>query len=175
MSDIAQIINFLIHAYPRQEIAEGTIKVYKETLRDIDPDLLKSAVLKHISKSPWFPSVSELRDCAASLIEQANGEPDAFTAWAEVMQQIRHVGSWGEPTFSNPRIDKAVRGIGGWRELCLSENTIADRARFVEAYNTYQTRDKDDRRMLPAIFQAISALAESKRMSLSSGMRENGR
>lgn len=174
MSEIPQIINFLIHAYPRQEISKGTIDVYKETLKDIDPDLLRAAVLKHISKSPWFPSVSELRDAAASLIEQASGEPDTFTAWAEVMEQVRQVGSWGEPTFSSPRIYKAIQGIGGWRELCMSENTIADRARFIEAYNTYQSRDQEHRRMLPAVFQAISALSESKRMSLGAGIRENG-
>lgn len=167
ITEINTVINFLIDAYPRQEIQPGTVKVYQETLQDIDPDLLKSAVLKHISKSPWFPSVSELRDAAASLIEQANGEPDAFTAWAEVMGEIRRVGSYGTPNFSSQRIHKAVDGIGGWRELCMSENTISDRARFVEAYNTYQTRDKEDRRMLPAVHIAIAQLAESKRMSLS--------
>lgn len=166
---IAQILNFLIDAYPRQEITEGTVKIYKETLKDIDPALLKAAVLAHISKSLWFPSVSELRDCAASLIEKATGEPDAFTAWDEVWRKISLVGSYGTPEFSHPRIERTVRGIGGWRTLCMSENSIADRARFVEAYNTYQTRDKEDRRMLPAVHNAITQLAESKRLTLGSG------
>lgn len=169
MNDIAQIINFLIDAYPRQEIQPGTVKVYQETLKDIDPALLKAAVLKHISKSPWFPSVSELRDSAASLIEQANGEPDAYTAWNEVVEQIRKIGSWGDPEFSNSRITKTVQGIGGWRSLCMSEYTIADRARFVEAYNTYQARDQEDRRMLPAVHNTIAELAASKRLSIGAG------
>lgn len=169
MVDILTVINFLIDAYPRQEIREGTVEVYMETLKDIDPDLLKAAVLAHIAKSPWFPSVSELRDNAAGLLEKASGEPDAFTAWGEVVNEISRVGSYGKPVFSCERITETVRGIGGWLTLCMSENVIADRARFVEAYNTYQARDKETRRMLPSVQNAIAQLATSKRLSLGDG------
>jgi hypothetical protein len=153
------VIGFLIDAYPRQEIGEGTIEVYRQTLADIPPEILKAAVLVHVARSQWFPAVAELRDAAAGLVERAMNIPSAFEAWDEVARLIRQVGSWGTPAFSNPLIGKAVAGVGGWLAICMSENQIADRARFFQVYEAYARREEDDHRMLPEVANVISKLA----------------
>jgi len=67
MNEILDILNFLTDAYPRQEIREGTIRVYLEILRDVNPHLLRRSAIEHVKKSKWFPSANELLDGALSL------------------------------------------------------------------------------------------------------------
>jgi len=156
---IASVLNFLINAYPRQEVPRETVKVYLQTLADIPANVLKAAALAHISTSQWFPSIAELRDQAAHLVERALNIPSAFEAWDEVTRTIRELGSYRWPVFSHPLIGKAVDGVGGWKGLCMSENQIADRARFFQVYEAYARRMQADHRMLPEVAEAIQQLA----------------
>ena len=167
---VSEVLSLLFDAYPRAEVNEGTNKVYLMTLQDIEPLILKAAVLKHITECKWFPTVAELREAAGCVLERANGEPDGYTAWAEVLQQIDRVGSYRVPQFSFKRIQKALDGIGGWKALCMSENLVSDRMRFIEAYNVYEARDKETRQMLPAVGQAIAKLAQQKRVMIGVGL-----
>jgi hypothetical protein len=150
-------------AYPRMEwakdTAKDTMKVYEMALSDIDPALLKTAVLKHITTNKWFPTVAELRESAAAILAQASGLPSAYEAWGEVTRQMRLRGRWRAPEL-DPMTKRAVDVIGGWPFLCASENVTADRARFIEAYSQLAKRQQDDAMMLPAVREYTAQLAD---------------
>lgn len=158
---IVGILGILIAAYPNFDLKVETIRVYKEMLKDLDAHMLEQAALAHIATSKFFPSISELRDKVSSLVERACQVPPAAEAWGEVMQKIRTCGhilyGGSVPEFSHPLIGRVVSYLG-WNDLCLSENSIADRARFIQAYEVELNRQREDLRFLPETHAFVEKL-----------------
>ena len=150
-------------AYPRQEFAPETVHVYTLALSDINTKLLQTGVLKHISTSKWFPTVAEIRAAVAEVVLQTANQPTALEAWGMVMREMRLVGHWRRPDLP-PAILQAVQDTGGWRQLCMSENIAADRARFVEAYNSQQQRLVQRLQQLPAVTAVEEELAAQQEL-----------
>jgi len=136
-----------------------------QLLKDIDGELLRAAVLQHVATSKWFPTVAELREAAADIVNP-NHRMTAMEAWGEVTRQIRAIGSYEEPKFTNPLIYRLV-GDMGWANLCMSEMPGADRARFIDAYNALVARDRRETMELPQVAEIkhrFLLLAERKRI-----------
>lgn len=136
-----------------------------ELLRDMPSELLRAAALQHASTSKWFPTVAELREAAAD-ISSPDHRMTAMEAWGEVSRQIRTVGSYGRPEFSNEVVRRLVDDMG-WGNLCASEMPGADRARFIDAYNALVTRDRREAMELPQVAEVrrqFLQLAERKRI-----------
>jgi len=143
-----------------------TYAAYHAILQDIPEDVLQVAVIHLGCESQWFPTAAEIRQAAFSLLEKVQGTPSAQDAWAEVTQKMRAgfydtSKGWHEPRgptdddWSCPLIQSAIDAIGGWHALRTSENAVADRARFLEAYNHYLTRARQDQRMAPLIAERL--------------------
>lgn len=134
---VKQILLMLMADYPERvnQLTADQLRslrmLYVQALADIDDELLKAAALRHVSESPWFPKVSELRKAAAAVALPPALDP--LEAWGLVVKEIRRTGSYGRPQFDDPLTAAVVQQLG-WRELCLSETMAADRARFVDAY-----------------------------------------
>lgn len=158
--DVAQVVAMLTAAYPNFNISEITIDVYYETLKDIPADMLKAAAMQAISEPgrKFAPSVGEIRGAVVEIMRKAEGTPGSYEAWQEVVEQMRMTGHTGKPIFSHPLILRTVR-VFGWRELCLSENPVADRARFVEAFEQLSKKETADMAMLPAVKAYIETRA----------------
>jgi len=136
-----------------------------ELLRDMDGGLLRAAALQHVATSKWFPTVAELRE-AATDIASPDHRMTAMEAWGEVARQIRSIGSYGRPEFSNPLVRRLVDDMG-WLNLCTGEMPGADRARFIDGYNALLTRERREVMELPQVSEArrrFRALAEQKRV-----------
>lgn len=136
------------------DVIARTARIFGVTLRDLDDDLLLAAITHHIATQRWFPSVAELRECAAGLIERADNVPDPYTAWQQIKRALR--GCHEQP---HPLALQAINALGGLREFGQSntEDEASWRARFVAAYTTYQRRQVEDAMMLPAISGYIEA------------------
>jgi hypothetical protein len=157
--DIAGVVAMLGAAYPNFSPTEHTVEVYFQTLRDLPSELLRTAALHAISEAgrKFAPSVGELRAAAAEIQRRAANIPSSYQAWQEVMQAIREIGSYRPaPEFSHALVDESVRALG-WRNLCMSENAAADRARFIAAYEQLEQRLEVERMMLPAVRAYIEA------------------
>lgn len=155
---VMEICGLLAAAYPRFELQAQTIEVYARCLTDLPDAVLEAAAKDCIARSRFFPTVAELREAAHGITHA--GEETAFEAWEQVMRSFRMCDQC--PSFRNPRIKKALDGIGGWRLVGLSDNTVADRARFIQAYNVYQERDKRQQLSLPE----VRRLAEGLKMGI---------
>jgi len=158
-TEFAKVLGVLATLYPRFVIEDRTIAAYSAILGDLDAELLKAATLVCGSTGTFFPAAAELRAAAFELIEHQSGLPTAPEAWAEVMNEVRRVGHTGLPRWSNPLIGRAVEAIGGWWQLCTSENNVADRARFFESYNVLLERERYDQRMVPKVRELVANVA----------------
>ena len=138
------------------DMINATARVFTATLRDIDDDLLKAAVVQHIGTSRWFPAVADLRETAVSLLHRADDVPDAYTAWSQIKRAMR-----GGPA-PHPLALQAINALGGISEFGKSDidDESSWRARFVSAYQTYQQRQAEDSMMPPAVAGYIAQRRE---------------
>lgn len=151
--DITQIIGMLSAAFPNYKVSEHTAPVLYETLKDLPSDELKAAVLHCVSQPgrAFAPSIGEIRGAVGELRKVTGGVPSSFQAWQEVVTQLRdNGGDFGNPVWSHPLVERAVRTMG-WRELRMSENQTADRARFLQCYEQLVSRAERDDMMLPQV------------------------
>lgn len=156
--EISRIVRVLRAAYPDKNIRPETVEVYIRCLSDLPVAALEGAVLAHISENKWFPTVAELREAALQLLP--GGQlPTALEAWAEVTKQVELVGWYGQPTFSHPVIEQAVKALG-WNRICESENVVAERAHFLRLYETYCGRVKEQLVQLPEVQRIRDRLTE---------------
>lgn len=124
-----------------RELDKAQAKAYVTALSDLPVEFVLAAMadLKSTA-SAFFPTAGQIRYRAIELAAEAAGIPYAEQAWEEVTTQIRQVGHGGYPIFSSELIRDAVRTVGGWHNLCMSEHTASDRARFIEFYGNLRSR-----------------------------------
>lgn len=143
--DVLKMLKLLGEAYPTFQLSRASIEVYVGLLTDLPAALLEQAVLEHISRSAFFPTIAELRGAAFDLLEAAHPSLSAHEAWLVVQDEIHRIGHAGHPEFVDPLLTQAVDALG-WRQLCLSDNPIADRAHFVQVYQALLERRKQEQR-----------------------------
>jgi hypothetical protein len=151
--DIEIIIAKLSAAFPNWKVTAYTVQVYLEDLSDIDPETLEAAV-KMCRTEPgraFAPSTGEIRGAVGKLRGMATNIPSSYEAWQEVGKQINeNGGDYGTPVWSHPLVEKTVKAIG-WRNLRMSEDQTADRARFIQCYEQLQDRAKTENLLLPEV------------------------
>lgn len=154
--NIEQIQAILMAAFPHQEIEEPTLKLQRLMWADIPLDVLEAAAKQYIATNKFYPTVAELRDIALQIARPEI--PSAIEAWGEVEKQMVSIGHVGVPQFSHPLIGAMVKYLGGWKKLCLSENGVADRARFIDGYKQLEVREQKEMQMLPQVKELTKRL-----------------
>jgi len=155
--DIAQIVGILSVAFPNWKVTEMTNEVYFQCLGDIPTQELKAAVLHCIGQSgrAFAPSIGEIRGAVAELRSLSANVPSSYQAWQEVQQQILiNGGDYGHPEWSSPLVEEAVKRIG-WRNLRMSEEATADRARFLQCYEQLVERATKEEMLMPEVREYI--------------------
>lgn len=170
VSDYTVILQTLASGYINATITQETIAFYTAQLVDIPVDDLRVVCEQLAREEEWFPPIAKIRKRWLSMVLPA---PDvAANQWGMVIKAIYSVGYVGQPAFDDPITAQVVKALN-WRELCLSENAPADRARFIEAYNDYAKRliskaneSKATRALMDAYYQRQQALlaAPQKRL-----------
>lgn len=156
--DIAQIVSVIATAYPNWQPAPNTPELYYQLLGDIQTEELKAAVLHCVAEAgrKFAPSIGEIRGAVGNIRSMSANLPSSYEAWQEVLRQFADTGSYGTPQFTSPLISKAVERLG-WRQLCMSEDQTADRARFIQCYEQLAARVAEENIMLPEVRGYIEA------------------
>jgi hypothetical protein len=164
--EITKLVGVLAVAFPHAQMSLDSINLYVRMLKDIPLEVLDLAVQQCIVESEFLPTIAKVRDQALNLCSDPTHTFSPLEAWGVVKEAIRKVGSYRLPQFEDPIIAKAVDCIG-WRELCLSENQIADRAHFSKIYEQLINRQREDAKWLPAVrkFRELKA-AEQRRSEI---------
>lgn len=160
----ARIVAVLAASFPSTtaRLTEGQmlsmVDVFAEMLSDLPYAQVNAAVALLVQTGKFMPSVAEIR--AAALELSSGKRKTGAEAWTAVVRAMRDEGAWRVPgedfTFSDPLTRRCVQDMG-WTYLCTSENTVADRARFIELYEAVAA-DKHQRRLSPVYDQARGQL-----------------
>lgn len=147
--DTAKILVVIRAAYPAQSSKLGTsqqldmLDAYHSLLGDLTYEQCNAAVRVLLQTRQYMPSVAEIRSTALDLERgpvRAGGD-----AWGSVLRAIREQGVYRTPgvefVFHDPTTARCVAALG-WTELCNSENSVADRARFIELYDKLATESR---------------------------------
>lgn len=120
-----------------------TASLWARMLSDLPYQVAEAALMKVLSTSKFFPSVSDIR--AAALELSTPRPPSALEAWAEVTRAISRYGYYNPEealASMSPPVAKVVRLLG-WREICISEEPGVLRAQFRKAYEAQVDRDRE--------------------------------
>lgn len=133
------VLAVLSAAFPHARADDDTVLVYCEALRDLDYSLAEQAARSLLLTAERFmPSPAEIRKRVVELRDGA--VKSGLEAWGVVRKAIGRFGIYRTPgvdfRFDDPIAALVVDSIG-WRELCNGDidNQVADRARFVQAYD----------------------------------------
>ncbi len=140
---ITEVLTVLISAYPATKLTPQAVSVYERILSEVPIEALEAATLQHIATSRFFPTVAELREMALELASPQYQHLTPDEAWGVVKDAFRRFGQYRTPEFADPMVAKVV-SLMGWKELCASENQVADRAHFMTMYQRMLEREKED-------------------------------
>ena len=124
---------------------KGMIAIWADVLADIDPSDGAAALKRWIcddanaGKRPEPGQIRRIADEARHGRKRHGGD-----AWGDVLREIGRTGRYRSPQFVDDVTARAVARLG-WRELCDSDNAVADRARFVQLYDQLATEAVSDR------------------------------
>jgi hypothetical protein len=124
---------------------EAMVLAWALVLRDIDYPKAEAALARYLCERDTagrLPSPGHIRGI---VDEAAHGRRrHGADAWGDVLRTIGAVGRYRDPTFDDAVTQRCVDRLG-WRDLCDSENAIADRARFIELYDKLAVEATSDR------------------------------
>jgi hypothetical protein len=161
--EAARLVTVIFAACPAQSAKLGhdqqiaMVDAFATLLDDVPYEHANAAVRVLLQTRPWMPSVADIR---ATVRELLHGPvPPGGEQWGVVLKAIGKYGAWRTPgvdfVFDDAITAKCVEALG-WRMLCLSDNPVADRARFVEMYDKLaeQSRREDVAPVLGAAREA---------------------
>lgn len=143
--EFGKLAMFLKAAYEKDKFlaSRESAEVWYALLKDIPYQVAQEAVMRHVRTCKFPPAPSEIIEQAVNAVEP---EQDTWScAWGFVQKAIRYCGTWGEMqamAMLDPLTRTIVRRLG-YKNLCLSENPMADRANFRTAYEQEQKRQHE--------------------------------
>jgi len=177
---IAKAVTLITENWADREMNYAvTLRLYQQILSDLPDEAIEAAVMQRIGDdNPFPPRVGEIRQLAIDIVSGADEVMSAQEAWGKLLRWIRRYGGgiprWDShgpvtPPALPPIVKKAADAIGGTAFISMSENPAADRARFIEAYNTFVKRERARIGMLPQVRAARQALSGQRAAMLGDG------
>ena len=119
------------------------------------------ALQRLIAISKFPPTIAEMRESIAAV--QCPTLPDAGDAWGEVNDAIRNYGYYRQAealTSMREPVRLAVQRMG-WRDSCMSENGMADRAHFLRIYESMEKRTREQNLLPAALKETIAKIGQA--------------
>ena len=172
--EFAQFAMALKTYYPKEQLLPNNqaMELWFRQLHDIPYKVAELSLNKWVSTNKWSPSISEIREMAATV---QNGEiPEWGEGWEQVIKAIRKYGSYRIPEAMesfDPITRRCVERLG-FRNLCISENQAADRANFRVIYEQLAKRESHDNQIPLALKQAIIMIQQKEEQNESNKLLE---
>lgn len=142
---------------PDQESAD----VWFSLLSDMDYGLLTAAAKIWILQNKFPPTVAELREQAAKILEN---DPDDWSAeWEKVISCVKLFGMYRE-TEALASLDEMTRSCVmrvGFQNICRSENVSIERANFRMIYENMANRQREEAKLPEELRKQIGQIREA--------------
>lgn len=147
--------------YPREDKLlpnQEAIELWYRQLQDIPYIVAETALNKWVATNKWSPSIADIRVIAVSI---TNGEPKQWSdGWEQVQKAIRNFGLYdvdGAMESFDDITRQAVKRLG-FKELCMSENPMPDRANFRMIYEQIAEQKETEQRLPEALSTLIRSI-----------------
>ena len=137
-------MTYLAIAYDK-EFNQEQLNVWYEFFKNDDFNILKQAIKSIILKSKYLPSIAELKE-EINYIYNPQLKISADNEWLKIKDAIREYGIYnGEDALNNMSVltKKAIKTLGGWDTICLSEDGDWLRKNFISIYNSLNNDIKE--------------------------------
>lgn len=128
--------------YPSEKLLpnKAALELWYQELKDLPYGVANAALRRHVNTSPFPPAIADLRKGAAGMQK----EPGSWSSgWEQFQAAVRKFGFYQQEDALNSMdgiTRKVVRRLG-WKELCMSENLMQDRANFRMIYEQEEKQD----------------------------------
>lgn len=137
-------MKLLAATWPDRSPTSQTTAAYWMALSHLDDTTFGESVTRCLRECTFFPRPAEILERAEAALTTAGLLPeDAETVWNRVAEVAR---SWhpakGPTTWINEDIDRALRDVGGFRTVALSDDNDVRfiRKDFLARYSAYRQR-----------------------------------
>lgn len=120
----------------------NSVKIWYELLKDMPYEIANVSIQKHMATNKFPPTVAEIRSGAAEITSKHRDWSDG---WESFRKAVGRFGYYRreEAFASMDEITRKVVKRLGWKELCMSENIMQDRANFRMVYEQEQSKAKE--------------------------------
>lgn len=137
-----------------------SVKIWYQLLKDITYETANAAIQRYILTNKFPPTVADIREGAASVM--AGEKPLWSDGWEEVLRAIRKFGYYRETDAMESFTEttrEAVKRLG-FRNICMSENIMTDRANFRMIFEEIAGREQKEKQMPAKLTQVIEQIRE---------------
>lgn len=133
-------------------------RLWVQLLRDCPSNAIEAAAYHLVSiREDWPPSVATVRITAIRILEGELSPPSASEAWEHVQLKIQN------KNIELTDLEKlALKQTGSIFDLRHSSNQIADRSRFLQAFEACLKKRDEDWMTTPRVKQFVQKIAENK-------------
>lgn len=160
--------------FPRDYVLPNkeALRLWYAELSDLDFNLASLALRKYVNTEKFPPTIADIRRLATECVQ---GESEDWgKGWEQTVKAIHHFGYYREQealdSFSEITRKTVMRL--GFKQLCMSENLMNDRANFRMIYEQLSNREKLDKQINPAITAGMNKIlleAQQKAKLLNGG------
>ncbi len=151
-------------AYPSPNFLPDadSVKIWYQLLSDIDYEAANVAIQKHIMVSKFPPTIAEIREQTVSVT--VGDKPIWSDGWEEVLRAIRKFGMYreGEALESMTEITRQAVKRLGFKEICMSENLMADRANFRQIFEQLAEREQANKQIPVKVLNLIGEIQKKQ-------------
>lgn len=150
--------------YPREQILPSleSMEMWYRELADIPYPVAEAALRKYVATNKFSPKIADIREMAATV---ENGDKPLWSdGWEQVLRAVRKYGSY-RPVEAMESMDEitreAVRRLG-YKELCMSENIMAERAQFRMIFEQIVDRRQTNSQISVNLAQLIEGIQNNR-------------
>jgi len=143
-----------------KDLSKDAVDVWWQILKEYPIESVRESITHYLKTAKYkrMPMPGE-------LIEHIKGpqiaiEDKAELAWADIMSEIRRIGSYGTPCITDRTSANLMRGRFSWKSLCaMTERELAfTRKEFINVYNA---RSKEHEHLAIDAPEKLKALANN--------------
>ena len=125
----------------------NSVKIWYELLKDMPYEIANVSIQKHMATNKFPPTVAEIRSGATEITSKHRDWSDGWECFRKAVGRFGYYRREEAFASMDEVTRRAVKRLG-WKELCMSENIMQDRANFRMVYEQEQNRAME-RAMLP--------------------------
>lgn len=137
-----------------------SLNIWFSLLQDLDYMVAQAAIQKYMLTNKFAPTIADIRELATSV--QVGEKPLWSDGWEEVLRAIRKYGSYreSEALESMTETTRAAVQRLGFRNICMSENIMADRANFRMIYEQIADREYNTKQIPMKLNNLIESIQQ---------------